>query len=223
MQRHGHALQLVADHAGQCGAEQLDAVGMLLGGFRKAAARGHNLFDKRVLHCSKQNARNIAGCAVMVLIVQAGAVDKMRLLQAHFGSLLIHLLHKGFLRSGSSDRQHNGSLCAGGQHHRINQIPDFAALVCLESRAEQPAGFLRIDNRLRHCHMIVELFLRHNTEEGNQRHHLGHGCRIDFRIGIACKDDLVFRFPDLEQQCISRNQEGGVHNIRVCRKCRNIG
>ena len=155
---------------------KLNPLRMLLCGGGGVDPGGKHFPAHLILNGSFHHHRHIVGRRIMVFIIYSNAVCKMRgLRQPQFLKLLIHQLHKRFLRACHIDGQPQGCIRSGRQYGTVHQIPYGDCLI--PAKARITAFMLKAvvcdvygDGK---CIIPVLNMLRRN--QGGQ--HLGHRCR----------------------------------------------
>ena len=127
-----------------------------------------------------QDQGDLAHRGIVVLVVQAAGVHKMRVGQAQRRGLFVHHGDERFLASGHGLCQRLRRLRAGGHDCAVQQIAHRDRLAVHIARHRRARKIQRIDNGLRHGECRVEI--RQILRRHQQRHDLRHGRGINFLV-----------------------------------------
>ena len=146
-----------------------------------------------MLHALPGDQGHIPGSRIMVIIMQAVGIGKMRACAAQLLGPAVHLLHESIHIAADHDGHDIGGVIGGRQHDTVEQVFDRDLLAgCQINRGrfrirDRIQGFLLDRNDLVHGQ-----FSSVNGFESQQgRHDLGRRCRIALFIRVLLIQDLA--------------------------------
>ena len=177
---------------------------------------------RKIRHCQRilRNDRHLARGGVVVFIIQAVRVHKMRVCAAELHGLLVHQLHTAhfavtvfvILRVVGRDIQRIHIFCkrqrgiiAGWHHHQVQKLIDGKAFARLNFRQRRARALKLLGNAFRHRSARV-LQVADRFRRDDIRHDLRHGSHGAALVRIICIDNGI----GVEAHHIDRSA------VRVC-------
>ena len=140
-----------------------------------------------VLHGGGQDLGHVGCAGVVVVVVQAAGVHKVRVDAAQLGGLLVHHVGKGLVVAGHVAGQDIGGLVARGQQQAGEKILDGQGLPRHQARGRAVGGDL-IEVGLRDRLGLVKVCV---VKDHQGAHDLGHRGRVAALGGVLVVDDGV--------------------------------
>ncbi len=169
-----------------------DPFRMEVGGGNSVAHRGDDLAEVGVLHGLQAHPGHVPGGGVVVVVVVAVGIHKVRARHAQFGGALIHQVHKGRDASGNQRGQGVTGLIGRGDEGAVQQVPDgedLPRLQILGGAALPDAGVEVISQGdLGVQGQLAPVYRLRSQKAG---HHLGDAGGEAALVGVLFVEDLV--------------------------------
>ena len=149
-----------------------------------------NIHEGLILHAVEVQRHHVPAGGVVIIIVKAGRVHKVRIMHAEFRRFFIHELDKGFFITCDVECKGTRTVCAGGKQITVDVVQRRRFITRQKTSPVRVCGNETVEHFLcelnRHILRIRDLLNRNNG-----CHHLGKTGRIH----------LFFRTP--VNQCLS--------------------
>lgn len=187
----------------------MQPVWMKVGGAGGVFRRGEDLPEGFILQDGAQQEQDVPRRGIMVIVVQAGGIDKMGGRHADALSLPVHPFGKGGFGAVQRHGQHHRRLSAGGEHRPVEQVFYRYHLAGLET------GFGRLIQGRKNVGGYGDfLFQRKMPDRQPHRHHLCHGGRVHPLVGGLLVDYLSVLHP-IQQDVLAVNP-ARLKAARIC-------